>query len=244
MAGPMDFFSPGPWTDPNQPSAGQQIAGFMNDPRGQAALLQMGLSLMGGPAWGDSGASQTARAIGSGGEAITRQEGENRKQSESESKVELQEARASAASARAGQAGTAADLARERLGIARTQEEGKRERNMLGGRIRLSGMYQQYLKDVDKQNADPFRTGPPVVPPSMQDWIKQNPTLRTLGLIPDDETGAGLGSDTQDIPATSPINSQSGGSPLDRARAAIQQGAPRDKVIERLRKNGIDPTGL
>lgn len=31
---------------------------------------------------------------------------------------------------------------------------------------------------------------------------------------------------------------------LDEARAAIQRGAPRDKVIERLRQNGIDPSGL
>lgn len=31
---------------------------------------------------------------------------------------------------------------------------------------------------------------------------------------------------------------------LDEARSAIQRGAPRDKVIERLRQNGIDPSGL
>lgn len=243
MAGPEDFFTPGAWPQ-QQPGPMDQLTGFLQDPRGQAALLQAGLSLMGGRSWGDTGASQTARAIGSGGEAIVRQEDQNRREQESTAKTDLAEARAGAATARAGQAGTQADLARERLGIARTQEEGKRERNMLGGRIRLSGMYQQYLKDVAKQNADPLRTGPPVVPTSMQDWIRQNPTLKTLGLIPDEETGAGIGTDTQDIPATSPINSQSGGTALERARAAIQQGAPRDKVIERLRKSGIDPTGL
>jgi hypothetical protein len=38
--------------------------------------------------------------------------------------------------------------------------------------------------------------------------------------------------------------SAGGGSVLDEARAAIAAGAPRDKVIERLRKNGIDPGGL
>jgi len=31
---------------------------------------------------------------------------------------------------------------------------------------------------------------------------------------------------------------------LEKAREALAKGAPRDKVIERLRKNGIDPTGL
>ena len=34
------------------------------------------------------------------------------------------------------------------------------------------------------------------------------------------------------------------GSPLDEARAAIARGAPRDTVIERLRRNGIDPSGI
>ena len=31
---------------------------------------------------------------------------------------------------------------------------------------------------------------------------------------------------------------------LDKARKAIEQGAPRDKVIERLEQAGIDPGGL
>ena len=34
------------------------------------------------------------------------------------------------------------------------------------------------------------------------------------------------------------------GNPLDEAKAAIAAGAPRDKVIERLRQNGIEPSGL
>ncbi len=33
-------------------------------------------------------------------------------------------------------------------------------------------------------------------------------------------------------------------SPLDQAREAIARGAPRDAVIERLRRNGIDPGDL
>lgn len=245
MAGPLDFFSPGPWVDPSQQPgpAQQQVMGFLQDPRGQAALLQAGLGLMGGATWGDTPSSQIARAVGSGGEAVGRQEAADIKQQESDTKSALREAQAGAAQARSGAAATTADLARERLGIARTQEEGKRDRAMLGGRIRLSGMYQNYLKDVAKRNSDVMHTGPAEVPLGMQDWIKQNPTLKTLGLIPQDETGAGLG---EEIPATSPINSQGGGSDaeLNRARAAIQQGAPRAAVEKRLREKGIDPTGL
>lgn len=45
----------------------------------------------------------------------------------------------------------------------------------------------------------------------------------------------------------SPTPATGGGTtsgPLDQARAAIASGAPRDQVIARLRKMGIDPTGL
>lgn len=35
-----------------------------------------------------------------------------------------------------------------------------------------------------------------------------------------------------------------GPSPLDAARAAINRGAPRDAVIQRLKDNGVDPAGL
>ena len=230
QSGPQDFFSPGAWPQPDQGPM-DQVTGFLQDPRGQAALLQAGLSLMGGPAWGDTGASQIARAVGAGGEAIGRQDVEARKQTESESKVELQEARAGAATARAGAAGTSADLARERLGIARLGEEGKRERAMLGGRIRLSGMYQTYLKDLAKRNSDPLRTGAPETPLGMQDWIRQNPTLRTLGLLPE----GGAGSEGEEIPAMTP--SVSPGPTLQ------STGAPQVGEVRRgFRFKGGDPS--
>lgn len=186
MAGPLDFFSPGPWTDPNQPDASSQLSQTFNDPRAKAALLQAGLSLMAGPTWGDTGASQLARAVGTGGEAVGRGEAMDIKAQEADSKDQLREAQAGAATARSGQAATQADLARERLGIARVAEQGKTDRNTLGGRIRLSGMYQQYLKDLAKRNADVMKPpgSPAEVPLDMQNWIKNNPTLNTLGLIP------------------------------------------------------------
>jgi len=40
------------------------------------------------------------------------------------------------------------------------------------------------------------------------------------------------------------MSTQANAAALARAREAIAKGAPRDKVIERLRQNGIDPTGL
>lgn len=210
-----DFFSP---IQSAASGMSPEVMGFLQNPRGQAALLQAGLNLMGGPAWGDTGASQIARAVGSGGEALGRQEAEDLKAQEAASKQTLREAqatnaeaRANAATARAGQAGTTAELARERLGIARSQEEGRQQRALLGGRIRLSGMYQNYLKDVAKRNADPLRTGTPEVPLGMTDWIKQNPTLSTLGLIPEGTTGAEI--DDEAAPAATPGTAAVPGAP-------------------------------
>lgn len=51
------------------------------------------------------------------------------------------------------------------------------------------------------------------------------------------EEGGGKSPTKSAAPAASP-------DPLAEARAAIAKGAPRDKVIERLKANGIDPTGL
>jgi hypothetical protein len=38
--------------------------------------------------------------------------------------------------------------------------------------------------------------------------------------------------------------SKPAGDPLEKARAAIAAGVPREEVIERLHQSGIDPTGL
>lgn len=47
-------------------------------------------------------------------------------------------------------------------------------------------------------------------------------------------------------PAQTPpkMDTQATAAALTKAREALAKGAPRDKVIERLRQNGIDPTGL
>lgn len=45
-------------------------------------------------------------------------------------------------------------------------------------------------------------------------------------------------------PAKPIMDAQATSQALDAARAAIARGAPRDKVIERLKQNGIEPAGL
>ena len=69
-------------------------------------------------------------------------------------------------------------------------------------------------------------------------WVKPTPT--------DPAAAAPAPNAAQpSTPRPPPSNGRAvAGSPLDRARAAIAAGAPREQVIERLRQNGIEPEGL
>jgi len=49
---------------------------------------------------------------------------------------------------------------------------------------------------------------------------------------------------SQPASQSAPPQARGGSSPLDMARDAIARGAPREAVIQRLRENGIDPSGL
>jgi hypothetical protein len=207
MAGPFDFFTPGPWTDPNEQPLGAAVSGFLADPRGRAALLQMGLQGMSPATWGDTTMGQVARAVGSGGEATTRGEAMDIKAQEAASKQDLRAATADAATARAGQAGANADIARTRLGIAEQDLARKREAMTTSARIRLSNMYQQHLRDIAKENANPLRTGPPIEAPTMEQWIRKNPTLRDMGLVPDQGAAPEDTGTTTTAPPTTPTTS-------------------------------------
>lgn len=46
------------------------------------------------------------------------------------------------------------------------------------------------------------------------------------------------------VPSSPKISAQEASAVIAKAKAAIQNGAPRNQVIERLKQNGIDPTGL
>lgn len=94
-----DYFEPKPrGRRQPAPDPSAQFQGFLEDPRGRAALLQAGLSLLGGRQWGETGLSSAAKAIGSAGEAVRSTEEEQRVAEEASSRVR---ARGSAAGARA-----------------------------------------------------------------------------------------------------------------------------------------------
>lgn len=210
MAGLLDFFSPqDPNASPALPDfapAQQQMSSFLDNPQGRAALLSAGLALMQSPSFGDTGASQIGRAIGAAGQSATANDLMDLKKAEQGSKEDLRAAQAVAAEARAGTAGARSDAAAQRLALEGEKLKALNDHNLLGNRIRLSGMYQNYVRDTAKrnENASLLKPGAPPEPVlSMPDWIKANPTLRSLGLIPN-EGATGDTTDTEDTSTTTP----------------------------------------
>lgn len=221
MAGFFDPFSPGETTDPTAgvdpntyAKVRQEWDTFLGNPQGRAALLSAGLALMQPPSFGDTGASQIGRAIGAAGESATTNQIMGMKEREQESKADLRGAQATAAEARAGTAEARAGAAGSRIELQKEQLRSMNERNLLGNRVRLSGMYQNYVKEVAKRNQDsklidPTKPPEPVLP--IKDWIKQNPMLKSLGLVPPEATSATSEDDTE-IPDTSPSTTTSSAS--------------------------------
>lgn len=237
MAGFFDPFTPGATSDPTagvDPGTYDKVRSewdaFLGDPQGRAALLSGGLALMQPPSFGDTGAAQIARAIGAGGESAQIGEAQNVKrrdqdikQQEADSKGDLRVAQAGAAEARAGTAGARADAAGSRLELQRQALQSMNERNLLGNRVRLSGMYQNYVKDVAKRNNDPLRSAPPDPVLPMDAWLKQNPMLSQMGLVPPNDASDDLAADNAGVPAASPSTASGGGKALPAPRDPAQR---------------------
>jgi hypothetical protein len=218
MPGFFDPFTPGQTNDPTagvDPSTYDKIRGqwdsFMGNPQGRAAMLSAGLALMQPPSFGDTGMSQLGRAIGAAGESATGNEAMDMKkretdirQQEANSKEDLRASQAMAAEARAGTAEARVGAAGSRLDLQREQLKSMNERNLLANRVRLSGMYQNYVKDVAKRNADPLRTTPPDPVLPMSDWVKANPMLNNLGLMPSNDAADDATADGAGVSAASP----------------------------------------
>lgn len=209
MAVTQDYFEPGATADPTagiaDPAQYENLVGqwneFLADPRGRGALLQAGLTMMQPRGFGDTVTGQVGRAIGSGGEAIGRVEAADRANLEASSRQELRGAQANLAGARAetsvanaNTAATRAAAAGDRLAYLRETEQGRTDRHNLGQQVRLSGLYQQAVNQINqqnsrnaRQNADPLNRGQPTLPilpiPSMQDWLRSNPT-EVQGMFP------------------------------------------------------------
>src|SRR5262245_5852702 len=124
-----------------------QWDGFLAQPGAQTAMLQFMINAAQPPHFGDTPASQMARAFGAAGEAVTGQMEAQRRERESEAKSQLAEARAEAAGARA----TGAE---DRVRIADERTQIMRERAAYGAARDLQRGYSSYVEGERKRYKD------------------------------------------------------------------------------------------
>lgn len=184
---PFDFGVP----QPVQQAGSDLAAGwdnFLSDPRGRAALLSFGAQMMQPMGFGQTGAGHFGASLGAAGEGARNQEASDLKDREAESKDALRAAqgdsaisRAQAAEARAGAAGANSANMATRLEIARLTEEGKDTRARSMNQIRVSNMYQGYVKMQNEANRRASLTGSPAQPVKTQDeWLQLHPHLQGM----------------------------------------------------------------
>lgn len=178
-----------PFDDPvegpvSSPGIMQEWNDALNDPGVRGALLSAGLSLMQPPQFGQTTMGSIGEAIGAAGQSVAQREKMDTVQREADSKEALRGAQADSATsrsetaaARAGTAAANAQTATTRLQLQQQEGDRKKEQGRLSAILRAQGLYQNYVKDVNKRNADVLRTGPAEEVKSFDDWIATNPEL-------------------------------------------------------------------
>lgn len=235
MGFPFDFLTP--QQQAGQQDVGNNVATFMGNPGIQAALLSAGLQAMQPPSFGDTGASQIARAIGAGGQSAAAMHKSEQADTELASKQDLRSAQADAAQARADTATTRTNAASDRLQYMRERDTAARQLQSLSLQIKLSNAYQMAKAKIDKANTDRALLGQPPLPiPTFDEFVATNPQLKTL-------YGGDTGGTTTP-PVTSSATSTSSADAIAQAKDAIARGANPEAVKNKLRSMGIDPSGL
>lgn len=201
-----DPFQPQQAPVPSQtPDLSQQWSDALNDPQVSTALLQAGISLLQPPQWGDTLGSRIGQAVGSAGEALTRQQDIQNKQELGRARTEAATARANAAAARASAAGANRDVASERLRLQReklgfTQMMGE-QRNKNEAQKRKTDvirLYETARKNAEQAHNENLNTmNQPFVFPDLQTWAREN------GL---ESVGQGYSADTGPLPNAAPLS--------------------------------------
>jgi hypothetical protein len=188
MAGPLDPFTPGPTSDPTAGVADpdtfnnirNQWSTFIDQPGNRAFLLQTGLALMRTPRFGQGPMDQIGDAVGEGAEALTRGRKLDIAESEAASKQDLRGAQAEAAIARSGTAATNVELARERFANDRIKAQ-------FASQTKLDQIYQTYLQNAQKENADAVLFKRPPTPIlSKDEWLNSSAgaaAIRQAGML-------------------------------------------------------------
>jgi hypothetical protein len=151
-----------------------QWSTFLDQPGARTALLQTGLSLMQPPHFGDTPTAQVGRAIGAGGEAVTRQ-------AEAQSKQELAQAKGETLRANMGQAGAKLGLEYfKRQSIEKGQQASRQAmilREYLKDKDHDEKTYANEVKRITDANAFKPAAQREKIPPrpvlmSLEDWVR------------------------------------------------------------------------
>lgn len=204
-----------------------QWRSWMNDPHNRAAMIQFGVSLSQPIAAGQNALGQIGSAVGQAGEASDRITAEQQKEEELAQKGELRSAQAQLAGSKAETAGTVAAARQQALEF--KQQQLAMQGNIAGLRA-LTALQNTFQKEHAKWASDKGLGIPTGPEPTWDSVLSKNPDL-----------AAQLKSVQGGVPAQ---GGGGGGDLLSQARDAISRGANRAAVIERLRQQGVDPSGL
>lgn len=198
MAGQYDPFNPGPtdYTTPPDPGIAGHINSFLGDPKAMSALLSMGLALTQPPSFGDTGFSQIGRAVGAGGQALRNIDTEEEAKRKLDIAQQTADAKSETAAAHSDAAGARSNAAADRLAFQRDKQTQDQQNRDLTSRIKLSGLYQQYVQNTRTRNAkgaadvekakllNPNATFTPEEPQDFNTWLGANPLIKDMGLVP------------------------------------------------------------
>lgn len=200
MADPVEAPDTSPWgfPSPNFDALKSQWDQTLADPRGQAAVLSFAAQALQPRQFGQSTAGLLGESLAKGGEAIRGIDTQEMKKEELQSKQDLREAQANAASARADTATTRTDLSGARLALQQQGQENVQSRNVMGGRLRVQTLYNQEKKAAEDaaRKADLLGLPAPAKVPSFFDWLATKPEYHSLY--------EGTGTMGQGSPATAP----------------------------------------
>jgi hypothetical protein len=209
-----------------------------NDPRMQAAMLQLGISLMQPTGVGQSVGGHVGSAIGQAAAAAGRQESSELKRQQEDLKTAATIERMENASERLKLAGENAALRRQ-SGAVKSMNEILAERRR--ARQGVGKAADEEAKAILKQLNDEA-----LLPDNMK-----NPNLVRFRGMQQSEIAAALANDPEFrkrraavMGDEEPQQAAGAQSAIANARAAIARGANREAVIQRLRQYGIDPGGL
>lgn len=178
-------------TPEQQADIASQWTAKLSDPNVRAMIMQTGLALMQPVGLGQTAAGHVGQAVGQGFEASDRVVGgqlaereQQRKERDTDSRMDERAARAQVAEARLGTAGAGLDLKRQGLEIARERLNMQSTLGDMQRRIQNSNAYNTYQKEKEKTDQNRMLADPKYKPEPTLSFDEWSSTRGTGALNP------------------------------------------------------------